>query len=127
MIRWRGAVASGINGKRGQAFLSEALAALDAMPDKKLTTDSLHEPAAGEFCTLGVVGAARGLNLADLEYSEREGIAKAFGISTALAAEIMFENDDQDEWGGPSTTPENRWANMRRWIVGNLKSNEVKS
>lgn len=121
LIRWRGAVASAIKGRRGQAFLREALAALDAMPDKKLTTDSLHEPATGEFCTLGVVGAARGLDLAALEYSGRDGIAKAFGISSALTAEIMFENDDQDDWGWPSATPEKRWANMRQWIVSNLK------
>jgi hypothetical protein len=32
LIRWRGAVASAIRGKRGQAFLRELLVALDAMP-----------------------------------------------------------------------------------------------
>jgi hypothetical protein len=124
LIRWRGAVASAIKGQRGQAFLREALAALDAMPDKKLTTDSLHEPATGEFCTLGVVGAARGLDLAALEYSERDGIAKAFGISLALASEIMFENDDQDDWCGPSTTPEKRWVSMRKWISGKIQTGD---
>lgn len=48
LIRWRGAVASSIRGKRGQAFLREALAALDAMPEKKLITGDLiafeHDP-----------------------------------------------------------------------------------
>ena len=125
LIRWRGAVASGIKGKRGQAFLHDALTALDAMSVKKLTTDSLREHATGEFCTLGVVGAARGLNLAELEHFGREGIAKAFGISAALASEIMFENDDQDGMGWPSTTPDVRWAKMRNWIVANLKSDKV--
>lgn len=112
---WRGAVNAAIKGKRGQVFLREALAALDAIPDKRLITDSLHEPSSGCFCTLGAVGAARGMDLSPLEYSEREGIAKAFGISEALAAEIMFENDsDFDFW--KKTTPEQRWERMRAWV-----------
>lgn len=41
LIRWRGAVASAIRGKRGQAFLREALAALDAMPEKQLISHDL--------------------------------------------------------------------------------------
>lgn len=40
-IRWRGAVKSALRGKRGQAFLREALAALDAMPEKRLITHDL--------------------------------------------------------------------------------------
>jgi hypothetical protein len=32
LIRWRGMVASAIRGKRGQQFLKDLLAALDAMP-----------------------------------------------------------------------------------------------
>lgn len=41
LIRWRGAVTSAIRGKRGQAFLREALAALDAMPEKQLIAGDL--------------------------------------------------------------------------------------
>jgi len=119
---WRGAVNMAIKGKRGQDFLREALAALDAMPEKRLTTDSLHEPTTGEFCTLGVVGAARGMDMKPLEYSERDGVAKAFDISEALAAEIMFENDDWDSWGGRPSTPEQRWSRMRAWIVAHIKT-----
>lgn len=115
---WRGAVERSIQGKRGQAFLREALAALDAMPDKKLTTDTLHEPATGEFCVLGVVGAARDLDLASLKYAEREGVAKAFGIAPALAAEIMYTNDE--DWHQTST-PERRWSYMRNWIASNIR------
>lgn len=122
---WRGAVNKAIKGKRGQAFLREALAALDAMPEKRLTTDSLHEPATGEFCTLGAVGAARGMDLKPLEYSERDGIARAFGISEALAAEIMFENDEGSNYGpawyrGVAATPEDRWAVMRAWVAKHI-------
>ena len=41
MGRWRAAVNSAINGKRGQAALRETLAALDAMPAKALVGESL--------------------------------------------------------------------------------------
>lgn len=122
---WRGAVNKAIKGKRGQAFLRETLAALDAMPEKRLTTNSLHEPATGEFCTLGAVGAARGMDLKPLENFEREGIAEAFGISAALAAEIMFENDEGSNYGpqwyrGVPVTPENRWEIMRAWVAKHI-------
>ena len=127
LIRWRGAVNSAIKGKRGQAFLREALAAMDAMPEKRLTTDSLHEPTTGEFCTLGVVGAARGMDMKPLELFEREGIAEGFGISMALAAEIMFENDEGGYYwsyhNGPET-PEARWSRMRSWIESNIKKDQ---
>lgn len=114
---WRGAVNQAIKGKRGQAFLRESLAALEAMSSKRLTTDSLHQPASGEFCTLGVVGANRGVDLKALEYAEPKEVAKAFGISHALAAEIMYENDEG--WNYPNT-PELRWERMREWIKSEI-------
>jgi len=40
-ICWRGAVKSAIRGKRGQAFLRETLAALDALPERKLIAKDL--------------------------------------------------------------------------------------
>lgn len=121
LIRWRGAVNSAIKGKRGQAFLREALAALDAMPQKKLIAESFQQ-ADGEFCTLGVVGAARGIDLKPLEHGDRDLVASAFDISPALAAEIMFENDDRGYWGGmQGMTPEHRWSRMRDWVTKQLK------
>ena len=121
---WRGAVDSALRGKRGQAFLRETLAALDAMPEKKLTKDSLHEPVSGEFCTLGVVGAVRSLDLRALENDDPEGIAKAFGISRAMAAEIMFVNDDENDWHHDQTS-EHRWNRMRSWVVSHIKTEAV--
>jgi len=42
-------------------------------------------------------------------------------ISTALAAEIMFENDDQESYSAnESITPEKRWRRMRRWLESKL-------
>lgn len=120
LIRWRGAVNAGIKGMRGQAFLRELLAALDAMPTKTLIADSFKQ-ADGEFCTLGVLGAARGIDLAPLEDADREMVASAFDISEALAAEIMFENDDQGYWGGmQGHSPYQRWSRMRQWVASHI-------
>ena len=40
--RWRAQVASATRGKRGQRLLRDLLAALDAMPEKRLVTDVLE-------------------------------------------------------------------------------------
>ena len=43
LIRWRGAVASAIRGKRGQEFLYEMLHALAALPERKLIAFDLKK------------------------------------------------------------------------------------
>lgn len=93
MGRYRSAVRSAINGKRGQAALRETLAALDAMPEKKLVGESLVT-ADGEFCTLGVLGAARGLQMGDVDPEDADAVAKLFGIAESMTREIVFENDE---------------------------------
>lgn len=118
LIMWRGAVDSAIRGKRGQAFLREMLAALDAMPEKRLITDDLE--ASGEVCALGSVGKARGLDMSELDPEDRYTVANVFGISRAMAAEIVFENDDGAGYWSKET-PEVRWHRMRAWVVSNLK------
>jgi hypothetical protein len=99
-IMWRGRVASSIRGKRGQAMLRELLGALDAMPDKKLYPNSFATES-GEYCTLGVLGAARGTKMDDLG-NEDSGcdeklVAERFGVAAPLVQEIMWLND---EWIG---------------------------
>jgi len=119
LIRWRGAVNSAIKGKRGQAFLRETLAALDAMPVKELIDESLV--ADGQFCTLGVVGAARGMKIADIDPEDRAGVAGAFKISEAMAAEIMYENDEFRRTPvGPVRLEAIRWHHMRQWIASQI-------
>lgn len=116
LICWRGAVTSAMRGKRGQAFLRELVAALDALPEKKLIKDEF-ETAEGEVCALGAVGKARGIDMSKLELC-RESASGAFGIAEALAAEIMFENDDQFRW--QDRTPEARWLHVRNWAAGQI-------
>lgn len=116
LIRWRGAVNSALKGKRGQAFLAELRDALDAMPDKRLIADSLQ--AEGEFCTIGVLGAKRGVDMAVLDPDDREAVGEAFGISPAMASEIVFMNDE-GSW--QTETPEQRWVRMRKWVDSNIQ------
>jgi hypothetical protein len=118
LIRWRGAVASAIRGKRGQDFLREMAAALDALPEKLLIAEELEKD--GEVCALGAVGKARGIYMGSIDPEEREDVALAFGIPKALACEIMYENDDY--W---KETPQHRWQRMRDWVQKQLATGNV--
>lgn len=115
-IRYRGAVASAIRGKRGQKLLQDIADALDAMPEKRLIAYDLVD-GQGQYCTLGVIGAARGIPLATIDPEDAETVAKTFGIAPALAREIVYEND---EGAWERETPERRWQRMRGWVAGCL-------
>ena len=152
LAMWRGAVASAVRGKRGQAFLAELVTALDAIPEKRLGANALRDDN-GDFCALGTVGNARGLNLAAIDPEDRETVAESFGIATAMAAEIMFENDecvDSYKWVtheicGPvrpnwpdwwhhtkqvriaaPDVEQRRWRHMRNWALAHLKTHNAK-
>ena len=116
MIRWRGAVASAIRGKRGQAFLRELLAALDQMQSKRLIAHDLVKE--GEVCALGALGYARGVPMDRWDPEDIEGVAGAFRITDALAKEIVYEND---EVGDYKETPERRYKRMRNWVASLIK------
>lgn len=115
LIRWRGAVEAAIRGKRGQKLLREMLAALDAMPTKSLIANYLERN--GEHCALGVVGAARGIPMAEIDPDDPIEVAQAFDIAYALAKEIAFVNDDS--W--PYVTSEQRWLYVRAWAAEQIR------
>jgi hypothetical protein len=138
-ICWRGAVKSAIRGKRGQMFLREMLASLDALPEKRLIDDDLIIDGknggfilggdsltdergriyrVGDVCALGAVGRTRGLNMDGLDPHDPYQVAPAFGIARALAQEIVFIND---EGSIGLETPEQRFGRVRAWIIQNLR------
>lgn len=90
---WRGAVHRALKGKRGQQALREIRDALDAMPEKALIGESLVT-AEGEYCTLGALGVARGLDLSKVDPEDWDAVAELFGIAPAMAREIVYENDE---------------------------------
>lgn len=118
---YRGSVERAIRGRRGQAFLKELLAALDAMPEKKLIEGALVEDS-GAVCALGAVAVKRGINTEPLEVEFEEGrhdqIAKAFGIAESMAREIVYMNDEH-AWS--SETPEKRFERMRQWVASEIR------
>lgn len=143
--RWRGRVMSAMRGKRGQAFLKEALAVLEAMPEKRLIAGDLvfdgdqpfyagsgeevivggdvlvdrwgAEKTVGSVCLLGAVGQARGLDMSDLDPEDIEMVAPRFGLADAMTREIVYWNDE----GGPvGETPEHRWKRMRDWVASKI-------
>lgn len=115
LIRWRGAVNSAIRGKRGQSFLREMLTSMDALPEPKLVAMELEE--GGQVCAIGSVGRARKIDMSKIDPEDYSRVARAFGISEALAQEIVWMNDESGPW---QETPENRFLRMRRWIERNL-------
>lgn len=143
--RWRAAVRSAMRGKRGQTFLREALAVLDAMPDKRLIREHLvidgdqprygdpdlvvggdelvdaytGQPAPmGSVCLLGAVGRHRNLDIADIDPHDSETVAHKFDIADAMAREIVYYND---EGARICETPEERWVRMRKWVAAQIK------
>lgn len=152
MGRWRQAVQRALDGRRGQAFLRDLLETLDSMPDKRLYSGSFAT-ADGAFCTLGAHAARKGVKVDDLgdaeDGCEPELVGQRFGIARAMAAEIMYLNDEYivDEWDwverelcGPvrpyypeyarhtysvrvhnDRHAEKRWRLMREWVAESLK------
>ncbi len=128
---WRGTVDQATRGKRGQALLRAMLAALDAMPVKRLIAGDLVRYGSpdfpdGECCALGAVAMARDIDVSEVEPTDRDDVAACFNIAPALAAEIAYVNDDSDDRydrvGGawvrrPPETPEQRWTRVRAWVA----------
>jgi len=130
--RWRGIVTSTIRGKQGQAFLREMLAALDAMPEKRLVASALEID--GAVCAIGSVGKARGVDMSEIDPEDYSTVAATFGISEPLAQEIVWMNDESTWWETDDAgkairegssfkpiTPEGRFRQMRAWVVSKLR------
>jgi len=113
---WRRKVNRAIRSKRGQKFLAELAAALDAMPNRRLITGTLATEA-GECCALGAVCLARGIDADEIPQYDPKAVGNALGISEAMAAEIAYLNDEDFD----SETPQQRWSSMREWVAKQIK------
>ena len=118
---YRATVHRAINGKRGQSFLHELLAALDAMPVKELISDELVT-AEGQVCAIGAVCQARGLDVSKLDYEDARAVGAQVGIAWQMAAEIEYENDKDDRYYRAGTeSPDQRWQRMRKWAEASIR------
>jgi len=116
---YRASVDRAIRGKRGQAFLREMAAALDAMPVKELIADDIVRDDK-RVCALGSVALARRMSVAGFDVTDAAYVGQEFGIARALAAEIAYENDEGGGWGRKTETPAERWTRMREWVAEQL-------
>lgn len=121
---WRGMVASATRGKRGQQFFRELVAALDAMPEKRLIRDALEEQ--GEVCAIGALGRAKGVDMSQIDPECPEQVAPPFNIAECLAQEVVYMNDEYYDyhWVGNDRTeytPEERWKLMRAWAAKQIR------
>ena len=119
LIRYRGAVNSAIKGNRGQKFFKELLAALDELSEKRLIVGDLESN--GEYCTIGVIGKKRNINMEKIDAYDFDGLSEIFGIPKSLVREIEFMNDEFYDY----CTPESRFVRMREWIDVNIKNSMV--
>lgn len=117
LIRYRGAVASAIRGKRGQAFLKETLAAIQSLPTPTLARDSLQTPT-GEVCTLGATFRHRNIDTTEIDPYDYDTVAATLGIVPALVREIAYENDIN------YPLSEQRYDRMQRWLQANIKDHQ---
>lgn len=127
LIRWRGAVSSALHGKRGQAFLRELLAALDALPEKRLIENSLTADDDDQcgVCALGAVGLARGMDMSEMTEYDGDWDSSNFGISDAMAREIMFINDDGYYFSPrDSDRGKTRFNRVRSWAESHLRGED---
>lgn len=130
--RWRAQVGNSIRGKRGQAFLRELAAAMDAMPVKEIIPEELIDDE-GQCCTIGVVCKARGIDVSSVDVHDTREVGGLVGITHQLAAEIAYENDEcgrtyvrseGGRWKSQEETPAQRWQRMRRWVEKSIAKSE---
>jgi hypothetical protein len=125
---YRKAVDRAIWGKRGQVFLKDMLAALDALPNKRLVQYEF-ETEEGDVCALGSVARVKGVEVPKGDFGDDDGMsinAHALGrklnIAECLVREIMFENDELGSYyAGRDETPEDRFIRMRAWVASHIK------
>ena len=127
---WRGRVASAMRGKRGQQLLRDCLAALDAMPAKRLIPELLVD--GEDVCLLGAVGKLRKIpDLEKLDPEDHDRLGNLFDVAPCLIMEIEFENDERlgeveravEGRSGTymlKATPEDRYDRMRKWLLDHI-------
>lgn len=114
LAMWRGQVASAIRGRRGQRFLRDLIAALDAMPEKRLIAGDLIRD--GEVCALGAVGVRRRIKVEQLDSEDWDDMSRRFNIARQLVQDVEYRNDCD-----PCESPEQRWARVRKWASSRLR------
>ena len=120
-----GALRSAIRGNRGQRFLRDLVAGLDALPEPKLSAGALEDEETGCCCAFGAVRRYRGADAVPLYFDPREEdldpphFAEPFDVAKALAWEVVEANEN---WSTSNceATMRQRWAHVRAWATRHL-------
>jgi hypothetical protein len=123
-------VRNAARGKRGQAWLRELLAALDAMPKKELAAHTVASR--GECCAVGALAIHRGIDLTEITYDDpddefydgeetTEWLAAHFDVADCLLRDVVYENDEGGKW---DETPAQRWERMRALVARLVKEEQ---
>lgn len=117
---------STIRGQRGQRFLRELVAALDALPTPELSSGALEDAKTGCCCAFGAVRRLRGPENVKLWFHPEEEdmtpnhLAEPFGVSQTLAWAVVQANEDMNE-SNAEQARRHRWAEVRAWAVRHLQ------
>jgi len=143
--RYRAQVKSATRGKRGQKFLKGILAAMDAMPEKKLYPNVLvndglpgldeiivggdelvdecgRELPMGAVCAMGAYAKHHALDTSNVDPDDPPQVAALFDVAEPLVREIAYVND---EGGLGRETPEARFLRVRRWIENQIRKEDA--
>ena len=113
---YRGNIDRATAGKRGQRFFRELVAALDALPEKRLIRGELEQET-GAVCALGALRKAKNIDMEPLRESDWDALGDAFNVAPMLTQEVMYMNDDYMDFDDSSETPEERWERVRKWAA----------
>jgi hypothetical protein len=122
----QGWLRSAIRGQRGQRFLRDLVAALDALPAPELSSGSLEDPETGCCCAFGAVRRFRGPENVRLCFHPEEedmtpdSLAEPFGVPETLAWAVVQANEEMSS-GNTERDRRRRWAEVRAWAVCNLQ------
>lgn len=126
IICYRGALKSAMRGKKGQAFLKELLAALDAMPRKRLIREHLEIDGSQDWWTGGAYDYVRLPQLivgAD-ELCADDGTVAAMGEVCALGA--LGKARGHALYAAGSLPEDHPQRSIVRWQVQRLYNDLVK-
>lgn len=109
----------GMRSERGQRFLRDLRDALDAMPQKRLVALK-YKTSDGEYCAVGCVAEARGVDLSTVVDHTGDDAVDCFSVTLPfhlnvngnVVAWIEAENDRT----ASTESPEDRWRRMRAWV-----------
>jgi hypothetical protein len=122
----QGWLRSAIRGQRGQRFLRDLVAALDALPTPELSSGALEDPETGCCCAFGAVLRFRGAENVPLWFHPEEedmmpdSLAEPFDVSKTLAWAVVQANEEMCS-SNTEQDRRRRWAEVRAWAVCNLQ------